>query len=46
VRVCLEKGRAVRTVLRAAEQELEVGRNLDAQTRIRLAAELERRLRI
>ena len=46
VRVCLERGRAVRTVLRAAEQELEVGRNLDAQTRIRLAAELERRLRI
>ena len=46
VRVCLERGSAVRTVLRAPEQELEVGRNLDAQTRIRLAAELERRLRI
>ena len=46
VRVCLEEGRAVRTLLRAAGQELEVGRNLDAPSRIRLAAELERRLRI
>ena len=43
LRVCLEKGRVV---LRGPREELEVGRTLDAQTRVRLAAELEKRLRI
>lgn len=38
--------RAVRVMLRAPGQELEVGRNLDAEARVRLAAELEKRLRI
>ncbi|MGQ0544137.1 MAG: DUF2244 domain-containing protein [Betaproteobacteria bacterium] len=43
LRVCLEAGRVV---LRGTEEELEVGRNLDAEARVRLAAELARRLRI
>lgn len=38
--------RGVRVVLRAPEKELEVGRNLDAEGRVRLAAELEKRLRV
>jgi uncharacterized membrane protein len=43
LRVCLEDGRVL---LRAAEEALEVGRNLDAEARVRLAAELRKRLRI
>jgi uncharacterized membrane protein len=43
LRVCLRDGRVL---LRAGEEELEVGRNLDEEARARLAAELERRLRI
>jgi uncharacterized membrane protein len=46
VRVCVEKEGEARIVLRAPGEEVEVGRNLDAPSRIRLAAELERRLRI
>jgi len=42
LRVCLERGRVL---LRAGAEELEVGRNLDAEARVRLAAELEKRLR-
>lgn len=45
-RVCLENSREVHVVLRDPKAELEVGRNLDAESRVRLAAELERRLRI
>lgn len=45
VRVCIEKDRGVRVVLRGTEQEIELGRNLDAEARLALAAELERRLR-
>jgi uncharacterized membrane protein len=40
-RVCLE---AERVVLRGAKEELELGRHLDAQTRARFAAELQKRL--
>ena len=43
LRVCLEKGRVV---LRGAQQELEIGRNLDAEARARLAAGLQGRLRV
>jgi uncharacterized membrane protein len=43
LRVVLEDGRVL---LRAAEEALEVGRNLDAEARVRLAAELRTRLRI
>ena len=42
-RVCLEEQRVV---LRGAREELELGRHLDAQTRARFAAELQKRLRI
>ena len=42
VRVCLEESRVV---LRGALDELELGRHLDAFTRARFAAELQRRLR-
>jgi uncharacterized membrane protein len=47
-RVCLETGEGygARVVLRAAEKELELGRHLDAVTRVAFAAELEKRLRI
>ena len=46
--VLLEKdeGYGARVLLRGAEEELEVGRHLDAGTRVRFAAELARRLRI
>jgi uncharacterized membrane protein len=40
-RVCVEKERVV---LRGAKQELELGRHLDADARVELAAELEKRL--
>ena len=43
LRVCLESGRVL---LRGRQEELEVGRNLDAEARVRLAGELQRRLRI
>lgn len=43
LRVCLESGRVL---LRERQEELEVGRNLDAEARVRLAGELQRRLRI
>jgi uncharacterized membrane protein len=42
-RVCLE---AQRVLLRGAAAELELGRHLDADTRARFAAELQKRLRI
>jgi len=42
-RVCVEKEHIV---LRGAREELELGRHLDAQTRIAFAAELQKRLRI
>lgn len=42
-RVCLEEERVV---LRGAEEELELGRHLDAQRRVEFAAELQKRLRI
>lgn len=42
-RVCLEESRVV---LRGAREQLELGRHLDAQTRERFAAELQKRLRI
>jgi uncharacterized membrane protein len=47
-RVCLEKGEGygARVVLRGAEKELELGRHLDAVSRIAFAAELEKTLRI
>ena len=47
-RVLLEKdeGYGARVLLRGAEEELEIGRHLDAVTRVRFAAELARRLRI
>jgi hypothetical protein len=47
-RVCLERneGYGARVVLRGAEQELELGRHLDALRRVAFAAELEKRLRI
>jgi uncharacterized membrane protein len=46
--VLLEKdeGYGARVLLRGAEEELEVGRHLDAGARVRFAAELARRLRI
>lgn len=46
--VFLEKGTGygARVLLRDAEEELEVGRHLDAESRIELAAELSRRLRV
>ncbi len=47
-RVCLETGEGygARVILRGAEKEPELGRHLDAVTRVALAAELEKRLRI
>jgi uncharacterized membrane protein len=42
-RVCLEEERVV---LRGAREQLELGRHLDADTRVRFAAELQKRLRI
>jgi uncharacterized membrane protein len=47
-RVFLEKdeGYGARVLLRGAEEELEIGRHLDAGSRVRFAAELARRLRI
>ena len=42
-RVCLEEQRVV---LRGAREQLELGRHLDADTRARFAAELQKRLRI
>jgi uncharacterized membrane protein len=42
-RVCLEEERVV---LRGAREQLELGRYLDADTRARFAAELQKRLRI
>jgi uncharacterized membrane protein len=42
-RLCLEKEHVV---LRGAGERLELGRHLDAQSRIRFAAELQKRLRI
>jgi uncharacterized membrane protein len=47
-RVELEKdeGYGARVLLRGAEEELEIGRHLDALTRVQFAAELARRLRI
>jgi uncharacterized membrane protein len=42
-RVCVEEHRVL---LRGAGNELEIGRHLDAQTRARFAAELQKRLRI
>lgn len=42
-RLCLEKEHVV---LRGAGEQLELGRHLDAQSRIRFAAELQKRLRI
>jgi uncharacterized membrane protein len=42
-RVCLEEQRVV---LRGAREELELGRHLDAQTRVEFAAQLQKRLRI
>jgi len=41
-RVCLEEQRVV---LRGAREQLELGRHLDADTRARFAAELQKRLR-
>ena len=43
VRVCLE---ARRVVVRGAREELELGRHLDADSRVVFAAELQKRLRI
>jgi uncharacterized membrane protein len=40
-RVCMEKERVV---LRGAKEELELGRHLDAEARVELAGELEKRL--
>jgi uncharacterized membrane protein len=47
-RVLLEKdeGYGARVLLRGAEEELEIGRHLDALARVQFAAELARRLRI
>jgi uncharacterized membrane protein len=44
--VCLERGEGygARVLLRGAEEELEIGRHLDAGTRVELAAELRRRI--
>jgi uncharacterized membrane protein len=46
--VLLEKGEGygARVLLRGAKQELEIGRHLDADSRVKFAAELSRRLRI
>jgi uncharacterized membrane protein len=41
-----DEGYGARVLLRGAEQELEIGRHLDAGSRVELAAELSRRLRI
>ena len=46
VQVCVRNEHGVRVVLRGPEEELEVGRNLDAEARLRFAAELDKRLRI
>jgi uncharacterized membrane protein len=45
-RVCLEKeeGYGARVLLRGAQEELEIGRHLDAESRVRFAAELVKRL--
>jgi uncharacterized membrane protein len=43
LRVCLDKGRVL---LRGAQQELEIGRGLDAEARVRLVAGLQGRLRV
>jgi uncharacterized membrane protein len=43
VSVCLEEERVL---LRGAREQLELGRHLDADTRMRFAAELQKRLRI
>jgi uncharacterized membrane protein len=47
VRVWLEKdnGYGARVLLRGAGDELEIGRHLDAESRVALASELSRRLR-
>jgi uncharacterized membrane protein len=42
-RVCFEEERVV---LRSAREQLELGRHLDADMRVRFAAELQKRLRI
>ena len=42
-RLCIEKEHVV---LRGADGQLELGRHLDAESRVRLAAELQKRLRI
>jgi uncharacterized membrane protein len=44
--VCLEKdeGYGARVLLRGAKEELEIGRHLDAGTRVEFAAELRRRI--
>jgi hypothetical protein len=42
-RLCIEKEHVV---LRGADGQLELGRHLDAEGRVRLAAELQKRLRI
>jgi uncharacterized membrane protein len=41
-RICVEK--EARVVLRAGEEELEIGRHLDAEARVAFARELEKRL--
>ena len=46
VQVCVRNEHGVRVVLRGPKEELEVGRNLDAEARLRFAAELDKRLRI
>jgi uncharacterized membrane protein len=48
VRVRVEKGAGerARVLLQDGKEELEVGRHLDAEARVRFAAELEKRLRI
>jgi uncharacterized membrane protein len=47
-KICLEKdeGYGARVLLRASQQEFELGRHLDAAARVTFAAELEKRLRI
>ncbi|MGH8703869.1 MAG: DUF2244 domain-containing protein [Burkholderiales bacterium] len=45
-RVCLDSERgSARVLLRSPGRELEVGRHLDAEARVELASELEKRLR-
>jgi uncharacterized membrane protein len=41
-----DEGYGARVLLRGAEEELEIGRHLDAESRVELAARLSRRLRI